>query len=92
MKLADALAEEASPPRLPQCPVARLRLALDDTDRTALDRAIARIAAVEGDQRSAGNSPWTVDWLRNVLINNGHAVGSPGLRRHLRGDCACGNL
>lgn len=92
MTLADALAEEPRDTLRSTCPVARLKSQLDERDREALTATLIRIASTPAIERSNGNSQQTVSWLRNVLINNGHAIGSSSIRRHLRRECSCGDI
>lgn len=92
MNLADALQQEPDVVLRAYCRVGVLRSQLDDRDNAALTEAFNRIAAVDPAARKAGVSPYTLQWLRNILINNGHAIGVQSLRRHLNGECACGTV
>lgn len=92
MNLADALQEEPELKPKAWCRVGLLRSQLDARDNEALTSAFERIMAVDGLGRKSGASPYTIVWLRNVLINNGHAIGSQSLRRHMNRDCGCGTI
>lgn len=92
MNLADALhAEPESTPRA-WCRVGIVRSQLDERDNAALTEAFNKIEAVDPAARKAGLSPYTLQWLRNILINNGHAIGTQSLRRHMRKECGCGDI
>lgn len=90
MNLADALAEEPELNPRAWCRVGLLRSQLDERDNAALTAAFNKITAVNPADRKAGLTPYTLEWLRNILINNGHAIGTQSLRRHMKGECACG--
>lgn len=92
MNLADALHEEPGATPRAWCRVGLLRSQLDERDNAALTEAFNKIDSVDPNARKAGLSPYTLQWLRNILINNGHPIGSQSLRRHMKGECACGNL
>lgn len=92
MNLADALQEEPESTPKAWCRVGLLRAQLDARDNEALTAAFHKIVAANPSTRKAGLSPYTLRWLRNVLINNGHAIGTQTLSRHLKGECACGSI
>lgn len=92
MKLADALAEEPEPTPKAWCQVGLLRSRLDAPDNDALTEAFKKIMATSSSTRKAGLSPYTFQWLREVLAKNGQPIGTSSLRRHVKGECACGSI
>ena len=76
MGLADAIAEATRRPGT-LCTVGRVRDALNDADRAALDAALAD-PAISAQQ------------IMRALRAEGHEATRSPIERHRRGDCACG--
>ena len=77
MKFSEALADEEERSRKgPLCTLAVITSGLDDTDRKALDDALASNAA---------NT-----LIVRALASIGYRVSAQTLSRHRRGECSCG--
>lgn len=69
------------------CKLYKLSLEMSEEDRKALEYAIAK---VRDDSSTPQESRlYTIRWLVNVLVDNGHSVGKTVVSEHVRGDCAC---
>ena len=76
MALADAIAAATQKPGT-LCTIGRVRDALDDADRAALDAALA-------------DPKITAQQIMRALRAEGHEATRSPMERHRRGDCACG--
>lgn len=89
MGLVESLSAQPSSKLNNPCSVYVLRKTLNEEENRALTDAIVKIVEASPRDRSAGRSPYTANWLRRVLAENGHRINRSSLNAHISGDCSC---
>ena len=87
MGLADRLNEEMVDTPLSGCTVGRIRAALEQADREALDHAVRLIRANTAPRNQF--APMTAAKLHRVLKADGRQCGIDAVQAHVYGRCSC---
>lgn len=77
--------DEAARPRV--CKIGHLLVSLETEDSNALRAAISSVR--EDRTKKQCDRIFSIQWLTDVLTNNGHFVGKTVVSEHIRESCAC---
>lgn len=78
-----------SPAPAKQCGIQKIRAAMNDDERAALDAAVEHIREKNNSPRTIQTSGYTYKWLTDVLVKHEYDVTLRMVEKHTRRMCGC---